>query len=280
MSMDELRDALDRAADGPERDFTGVWGAGRAMRRRRQTAQGLGGLALAAVVAGAVALGGGDLMKGETMPPATPTVPDDVVVTSVQTDSEDAVVTTAEPTPSTDVEEASEVAGSSTATPPVTASPTSDLIVVPNPCDQPSTGLTVMAGGATPSELDRAQQLLDLASSCDLDGLIALAEEQGTFLSFGGTSPADAFAGEEGRARAHALVALLANFEPVIGGGNDGPLDAAMWPQIPQERWDELVELGIYTQEHVDLFRAEGNYVGWRIYIEPDGNWSGMVAGD
>lgn len=272
MSMDELRDALDRAADGPERDFTGVWGAGRRMRRRRQTAQGLGGLALVAVVAGAVAIGGGDLMQGETVGPATPTVPDDVVVTSVQTDSDDAAVSTAEPTPTT--EATSEVAA------PTTRATTSGVIVVPNPCDQPSAGLTVKAGGATAAEVDRAQELLDLASACDLDGLIALAEEEDTTLSFGGATAVEAFAGEEGQRRAQALVALLVNYEPVIGGGNDGPLDAAMWPDIPQEQWGELVELGVYTQEQVDSFSVVGGYMGWRIYIEPDGNWSGMVAGD
>lgn len=62
MSRDELRRALNEAAEGPERDFAGAWERGRRVRRRRRAAQGLGGVALVAAAVGAFALGGGNLL--------------------------------------------------------------------------------------------------------------------------------------------------------------------------------------------------------------------------
>ncbi|NLG22756.1 MAG: hypothetical protein GX555_15155 [Actinomycetales bacterium] len=317
MGKDELRNALDHAAGhGPEVDFTGTWGAGRRMRRRRQLAQGVGGLALAAGLVGAFALGGGDLLSRDSVGPATPTVPDDVVATAVETDADDTAVTSAPPT--TSDEETSEATAPTATDDPTTddptgtaapapttsepttepptadptgpASPTSaeptrgpggDLIVLPNPCDEPTTGLTVMgAPDATPATMERAQELLDLASTCDLDGLIALATDQSTTLSFGNTSPEDAFAGERGRERVHALASLLVNYPPELGGGSDGPVLSARWPELSEEQWPELIELGIATQQDLDSWESYGGYIGWRIYIEDDGLWSGMLAGD
>ena len=77
MGKDELRRALTEASSGPERDFTGTWAQGRRVRRRRQTAQGLGVVAVAAAAVGAFALGGGNLLGEdatiEPLPPATQT---------------------------------------------------------------------------------------------------------------------------------------------------------------------------------------------------------------
>jgi hypothetical protein len=312
MSNDELRDALDRAAGhGSERDFTDTWSQGRRMRRRRQTAQGLGVTALAAAAVGAFALGGGEVLGApEPINPATPTVPDTVVATSMEPDSDDDVVTLAPPTPA-EAEEASEAAGTADASPtpgatspapstesapPLTESPTlpttapttdptpgspaSTLVVLPNPCDDPQTGLLVKGGDATPAAVARAQELLDLASSCELDGLIALAEDQGTRLSFGGVAPEAAFSGEDGRERVHAMATLLANYPPKLAVGSDGSLTAAEWPLLNRVQWGELVELGIASPQEVETWEQFGGYVGWRILIEDDGLWSGMVAGD
>ena len=74
MSRDELRRALSEAAEGPDRDFAGTWQRGRRVRRRRQAAQGLGGVALVAAAVGAFALGGGNLLGEDATinpPPAT-----------------------------------------------------------------------------------------------------------------------------------------------------------------------------------------------------------------
>lgn len=300
MGKDELHDALDRAAGhGPERDFTGTWSEGRRMRRRRQAAQGLGVTALAAAAVGAFALGGGDILgANEPINPATPSVPDTVVATTAEpdSDSDGETVTEAAPTPTPTIDEPTETASSAEPTdsappPPPTTGPsteeptsggsTGDLIVIPNPCDEPTARLTAKATpDATPATMDRAQELLDLASTCDLDGLIALAEEQGTFLSFGGTSPSAAFSGQEGRDRVHAIATLMANYPSALGTGNDGPLTSAEWPSLTREQWPELVELGIATQLEVDMWEEFGGYIGWRIHIEDDGLWSGMVAGD
>lgn len=158
--------------------------------------------------------------------------------------------------------------------------PAGDLIVLPNPCDQPTPGLEVVAGDAGPAVLDRAQELLDLASECDLDGLIALATEQGTTVSFGAASPEEVFSGEEGRQRVHAIASLLVNYPPEVGGGNDGPLGSVQWPQLTQDQWPELIELGIATGADLTNWEETGSYTGWRVWIEEDGQWSGMIAGD
>lgn len=156
--------------------------------------------------------------------------------------------------------------------------PAGDLIVRPNPCDQPTPELQVVAGDAGPAALDRAQQLLDLASECDLDGLIALATEQGTTVSFGAASPEEVFSGEEGRQRVHAIASLLVNYPPEVGGGNDGPLGSVQWPQLTQDQWPELIELGIATGADLTGWEDAGRYTGWSLFIEADGQWVTMLA--
>lgn len=495
MGKDELHEALNRAADGPERDFTNVWSAGRRMRRRRQGAQGLGVLALVAMVAGGIALGGGDLMQGETMPPATPTVPDEVVATSVQTDSDDAAVSTAEPTPtataaeettasvteettgSVTEETSGSVTGESTGESPSSeggapgegdALPTSveeyarafvnagmagddallermgadsavqasvtwtslsllvddprvidtgenvvhviffaegpyavpfsldrsaveagagdgvlhgeqqdapanmsvedyadraleagtgssvgvmyttedvdrvlkqlptdetwlrsgssddgDLVLVTyqndavdgdlvltvdralveerqwravvaaefsgdlltgapdtHPCDEPWSPVPLADLGDAPANAATpAQDLLDGAATCNLDFLAGLADQNGTMLSFGALTPAEAFSGEQGRERARALGVLLATYEPVLETGDEGQT-VAEWPGLSLDQLDELVELGLYTEAEVQAMRDYGAYTGWRIAIDEQGQWLWMIEGD
>ncbi|PZU44248.1 MAG: hypothetical protein DI571_07750, partial [Arsenicicoccus sp.] len=76
---EELRRALDRAAgEDPVLDVSEqAWAQGRVVRRRRQVAQGVGGLAAAAVIVGAFTLGGGLAQPNAGIGPALPTVEDD-----------------------------------------------------------------------------------------------------------------------------------------------------------------------------------------------------------
>lgn len=76
---EELRRALDRAAgEDPVLDVSEqAWTQGRVVRRRRQVAQGVGGLAAAAVIVGAFTLGGGLAQPNAGIGPALPTVEDD-----------------------------------------------------------------------------------------------------------------------------------------------------------------------------------------------------------
>lgn len=487
MGKDELRRALTEASSGPERDFTGTWAQGRRVRRRRQTAQGLGVVAVAAAAVGAFALGGGNLLGEdatiEPLPPATQTPiteeatdaapteadateeapteaaptetdptepvttdgpespesselpgPDDPLPTTVEeyaetylragmagnqallermgTDgaieasvtwvdlewdlqsptiredeagevlvdylsdgpngltlridraaaesgAEDAVLhgETGDAVPAISAEEYADevvrilpnrgpyaspeandvlqlvpegawertgsteqdgnllvtyeqagVEGVLTLTVDLgiaearefygvvdatyDGGPRAGLVVLPNPCDEPTTGLTAKgAPDATPATMQRAQEVLDLASSCDLDGLIALAQEQGTTLAhgempedddsadYGVPTPAEAFSGDEGRERAHVLATLLANYPPELGAGNDGPVLSATWPALEYEQWPELISLGIATQDDLESWELEGDYLGWWIHIEDDGTWTGMVEG-
>ncbi|GGK56746.1 hypothetical protein [Ornithinimicrobium pekingense] len=101
---DELRRSLDRAAgEDPQIDLTeSAWTGGRVVRRRRHAAQAVGGVAAAAVLAGAFALGGGVLSEPNAYDgPARPTVDDTATRTA-------ATITTSEPTSERASEETSE----------------------------------------------------------------------------------------------------------------------------------------------------------------------------
>ncbi|WP_114907800.1 hypothetical protein [Ornithinimicrobium murale] len=465
MGKDELRQALNQASEGPERDFTNTWMQGRRVRRRRQTAQGLGGVALAAAAVGVFALGGGNLLGEDAtidpLPPATqsPTEqtteatepvpdptgeaateeptggtvlpgPDDPLPTTVEeyaavylaaglagdeallermgTDGavEASVTWTGLswlPEPQVSEAESGEAlvrylaegpygltlridraaaesgaedavlhGETGDATEAMTSEEYADLVVelfrswpedysmgvyatervqdeltqvpsqvtwertgsvedgdhvlvtyldaesgnelvltvdralveardyyavvaveftgepiapsgppegsVGHPCDEPWSQVSPAgAGGASEEVALTALDLIDLAASCDIDGLVGIAEQDGTAFSPGGLSPKDAFAGEDGRDRVAALAILLSAYEPVLEA-NDG-VTVAQWPELPVDELDGLAELGLYTAEEIDAMRADGGYTGWRITIAEDGTWLGLTSG-
>lgn len=472
MGKDELRQALNEASAGPERDFTGTWAQGRKVRRRRQTAQGLGVVAVAVAAVGAFALGGGNLLGEdatiEPLPPATQTLTTEQVTDEATTEADATEEATAEPTEEATTEATTEadpgtielprpndplpttiedyvrvylaagnagddavlarmgtdeaVASSVTWThlsllledvrvsegadegesnvdvlaegpsgvtltvdratveaggddgvlrgeqidaparmsleeyadvavetwvigaPGIYAAvdavsvldqvPTDgswertgsskdgevmlvtyendtvegelvltvDPVLVElreygavvdasfsgdpagvattHPCDEPWSRVSPAGTGDASQEVALTSlDLFDLAASCDVDSLTSWAEQDATVLSLGSATPANAFAGEQGRERVNVLAQLFSEFQPALETGDDGQT-VAVWPGLPLERLDELVDLGLYTPEEVDAMRDNGAYTGWRIVIDDDGSWLSMVEGE
>lgn len=60
------------------------------------------------------------------------------------------------------------------------------------------------------------------------------------------------------------------------------PEGGAVWNRAgSDEDWQELIDVGLYTQEEVDQMRSSGiGYTGYRIGILRDGDWLYFVAGD
>ncbi|USQ81533.1 hypothetical protein [Ornithinimicrobium faecis] len=164
----------------------------------------------------------------------------------------------------------------------VDASFSGDPIGVPttHPCDEPWSRVPPAGTGDAPGGVDLTSlDLFDLAASCNVDGLAAWAERDSTMLSFGALTPADAFAGEQGRERANVMARMFAEYQPALENGDDGQT-VAVWPGLPLDRLDELVELGLYSQEEIDTMQDNGAYTGWRIVIGEDGSWLSMTEGD
>lgn len=155
----------------------------------------------------------------------------------------------------------------------------------PAPCQDPADRLddrTVTGGDDLPeAAADTAQQLLDLASSCDLEALVARAEADGTTVSLGATRPGAAFDGAEGEERALAMTVLLSGFVPstseVDGGFVQWPAEDVLDDEEASAR---LVDGGLDTQDEVSMMREHGGYTGWRVVVDAQGTWTFMGGGD
>lgn len=282
---ENLRDALDRAAgQDPHVDLTQhVWAQGRVVRRRRQTTQAFGAVVAAGALVGAVWLGGGLLSDPEAVPGPADPPRDDSAVSTVEVDrttdgdtdtdtTEDATTedATTEDTPTGDTTTEDEPTGDAT-----TEAPTLPL----DPCTTPYPDLELSGEGLPEQTRDRAEEVLELAAVCDLDGLAEMALQDETHLSFGAVGPQEAFSGEEGEERAAAIATLLALFDP----GQDAPDAPYRWPaeMETEQDWTRLVDSGLHTQEEVDLMSGSGiGYTGWRVGFDASGQWAFLVAGD
>lgn len=281
---EDLRAALDRAAgQDPHVDLAQqVWAQGRVVRRRRQAAQGFGAVAAAGVLAGAVWLGGG-LLPGPDALPGPADRPDDGAAVSTAPDRTAEERTDEgrdEPTDALTDDGTEEPTDDATTQDPATQDPATEAPEGPfDPCGTPYPDPVLSADGLPAVATERAQEVLELAAACDLDGLAALALEDQTHLSFGVVTPEEVFSGEEGAERAAAVVAVLTLFEP----GQDVPDAPYRWPaeMESEQDWAQLVDSGLYTQDEVDLMRESGiGYTGWRVGVDASGRWAFMVAGD
>lgn len=235
-----------------------MWAQGRVVRRRRQATQGFGAVAAAGVLVGAVWLGGGLLSDPEALPGPADPPNDGSAVGTVEVDRTTEEATQDEPTGEATTEE-----------------PTLPL----DPCSTPYPDLELRAEGLPDQTRERAEEVLELAAVCDLDGLAALAQQDQTFLSFGVVTPEEAFSGSEGAERAAAITILLTLFEP----GQDAADAPYRWPGAveTEDDWTLLVDSGLYTQDEVELLRGSGmGYIGWRVGVDASGQWSFLVAGD
>jgi hypothetical protein len=124
------------------------------------------------------------------------------------------------------------------------------------------------------------QELWEMASACDRQGLATLAQQSGTILSFGGTT--DPLAQWEAEAD-HDPVTLLAQLL-TTRPAEDPNASLWVWPAAhvdptDEESWAELEPL--LGADVVDQIRGSGTgYTGYRVGIATDGTWQFFVAGD
>ena len=123
-------------------------------------------------------------------------------------------------------------------------------------------------------------QIAAAAEACDYDRLQELALQQDGFTySYGGeTSAADYWAGEEERGQSVLKILLESLRQPGhLYQGN------WVWPSAysdaPTEAdWNALS--GLYPADQLTSWKEQGQFLGYRVGITPDGDWQFFVAGD
>jgi len=145
--------------------------------------------------------------------------------------------------------------------------------------------------GLSESVAAKRQQIFDAAISCDIDALAALTDPDGFNASFGGGDAATLWADAE--ARGDGVLLDLVHHLNLSHTKlfTDGAIEQYTWPSafielesadgtgLPAEDFAELLTL--YSQDEVDgMFDLFGGYVGYRMSIEANGDWTSFVAGD
>jgi ABC-type glycerol-3-phosphate transport system substrate-binding protein len=124
------------------------------------------------------------------------------------------------------------------------------------------------------------REIAAAAVACDYERLQAIALEQDGFTySYGGeTSASDYWAGEE--ERGEQPMRILVESLRQDGHQYQGNW---VWPEAyadapSDEAWEELS--GIYPPDQITSWREQGQFLGYRVGITPDGDWQFFVAGD
>lgn len=165
-----------------------------------------------------------------------------------------------------------------TSEPPTSEEPSPDPSVAIEPCVTPYPDPVLTGDGLPEAALVKGSGVLGAAAECSLETLVEMAGQDGTVLSFGGRSPEEVFAVEQGGERARAITILMTRFQPE----RVEEADLYRWPAEidTEEEWQLVVDSGLYSQEDVDLMRRFDGYVGWRVGITSSGRWEFMTAGD
>ncbi len=130
-----------------------------------------------------------------------------------------------------------------------------------------------------------AEFLLDAALRCDEQLLVTAATEGSTRLTFGNAEPGEFLSlPEPADTPVYEIIArLLAGTTTMEADGDQG---IWVWPAVTTGNgtdadWQSLVDSGLYTQAEADELRAAGDgYLGWRLGINAEGDWTFLVAGD
>ena len=127
---------------------------------------------------------------------------------------------------------------------------------------------------------DTRREIAAAAVACDYDRLQAIALEQDGFTySYGGeTSAADFWAGEEERGEQPMRILV----ESLRQDGHEYQGNW-VWPEAyadnpSDEAWQQLS--GLYPPDQITSWREQGQFLGYRVGITPDGDWQFFVAGD
>lgn len=129
----------------------------------------------------------------------------------------------------------------------------------------------------------KAQLIMAAARACDYAALGALAGEPFTF-SFGASSDPVAY-WQELESSGEPVTAFIVE---VLSLSHDlmeiADPDIYVWPAVAGDDatdadWDEV--RGLYTEDEIDQMRELGSgYLGWRLGIDTEGDWTFYVAGD
>jgi hypothetical protein len=124
------------------------------------------------------------------------------------------------------------------------------------------------------------REIAAAAVACDYDRLQAIAlEKDGFTYSYGGeTSAADYWAGEEERGKEPMRILV----ESLRQAGHEYQGNW-VWPEAyadapSDEAWHELS--GLYPADQITSWREQGQFLGYRVGIAPNGDWQFFVAGD
>ena len=143
-------------------------------------------------------------------------------------------------------------------------------------------------GDLPTSVADMRNQLLNLASVCDYNGLAEVAKTDGTTVSFGGDTDFAAFWRdlEANGATPMADMASALKFTPGTIEAEDGTV-YYVWPGVfALDDWSQATDAqrrelaDVFGQKALDDWDAFGGYIGYRVGITADGHWAYFVAGD
>lgn len=175
-------------------------------------------------------------------------------------------------------------------TPPAPTTPATTEPATPAAGDCSAAGKlgTVDVTGLPPAVQETVSSLVDAATTCDDEALIALAESFGTSLTFGGATAREKWelpAAEQNEPVYDILRGLLTQTRWATVTGEAG--DLYVWPRVyaPENlgddaAWQEAVDAGAVPADLVPAMRDGGGYLGWRLGIAADGTWRFFVGGD
>lgn len=212
-------------------------------------------------------------------------------------DQDDAAASTSSPTSSTTSTSTTETSTLSTSSTPSSSSATSSSPTssTPSSTSSPASGDCTASGlDVTLHDADKipakarpvAQAILDDATGCRTDALVRRSTADKTSLSFGAVSPKEVWAlpdDESGR-----YWSTAAALGTPWGTTKNGSETYIVWPRVATEQyqdddaaWQEAIDADLVTAEQAQLMRdGASGYMGYRVGIEAQGNWTFAIAGD
>ncbi len=168
--------------------------------------------------------------------------------------------------------------------PGVAATPAAAGAKAPTCSGEMRPGRIVIVRGMPEATKATARAILRDAVRCNSKALITRAENDTTRLSFGIVTAKDFFALPDKDQKYRNLVDAMVKTRPgyeKITGSYIWPRVAAGDAYLDRTAWNEAVAAGLISRKEADrALRAGDGYLGWRVWVNADGNWDIFVAGD